>query len=189
LPSEPVSLIPFYQEYRRRHVTYWDVLTEEQWAARETEYRVMIERQRAIAARTVDEVMTGDEASERAHGLQGEKSEAATEFAPTQDLRWRHAVDGGWFSYEMKLPGGQAAELQCIYWGGDAGNRTFDILVDGVVVATETLRNEHPGEFFERVYPIAASIAQNKASVVVRFQPHPGNVAGGVFGCRVLRQE
>jgi hypothetical protein len=89
----------------------------------------------------------------------------------------------------MKLPKDQAAELVCTYWGGDGGNRSFDILIDGTLLANETLNNAHPGEWFDQVYPIPPALTQGKDSVTVRFQSHPGAVAGGVFGCRILRKE
>jgi DUF1680 family protein len=189
-PSDaPVPLLPFYEEYQHPHVVYWDVLTESEWKTRQAQYQARIAREKALAARVVDEVVTGIEPSESDHHLQGEKTDAAHEDTPGETRRWRHAVDGGWFAYQMKLPKDQAAELVCTYWGGDGGNRSFDILIDGTLLANETLNNAHPGEWFDQVYPIPPALTQGKDSVTVRFQSHPGAVAGGVFGCRILRKE
>ena len=46
-----------------------------------------------------------------------------------------------------------------------------------------------PGEFFDATYPIPQDLTKNKAKVTVRFQSHPGNMAGGVFGCRIVKRE
>jgi len=189
-PSDaPVPFFPYYQEYQHPHIVYWDILTESQWTTQQAERKARLDREKAMAARIVDEVFTGKETSECDHGFAGEKTDAAHEAAPGQTRLWRHAVDGGWFAYRMKLPKDHAAELVCTYWGGDHGNRTFDILIDDTVLATETLKNEHPGEWFEQAYPIPSALSQGKESVTVRFQSHPGKVAGGVFGCRILRKE
>ena len=45
-----------------------------------------------------------------------------------------------------------------------------------------------PDEFFDVAYPIPAELLAGKEAVTVRFQPLPGKMAGGAFGCRVLRK-
>jgi hypothetical protein len=102
---------------------------------------------------------------------------------------WRHAPDGGWFSYRMKVPSDGLAELLCAYWGSDVGPREFDILVDGTKIATQKLARNRPDQFFDVVYTIPEELTRGKQTVVVRFRAHPGNTAGGVFDCRVLRKE
>ncbi len=74
------------------------------------------------------------------------------------------------------------------YWGSDGGNRTFDILVDGQKLATQTLANNRPDEFYDQPYPLPRALLEGKDHVTVVFQAHPGNFAGGVFGLRVVRE-
>ena len=38
-------------------------------------------------------------------------------------------------------------------------------------------------------YAVPADLTQGKQKVTVKFQAHPGSMAGGVFGCRVVRRE
>jgi hypothetical protein len=104
-----------------------------------------------------------------------------------QDRSWRHASDGGWFSYELKVLPGKPQELRITYWGSDGGPRVFDVLVDGTKVATQQLQGNRPGEFFDEVHPLPESLTQGKEKVTVKFQAHPGATAGGVFGVRVVR--
>ncbi|MGQ9591771.1 MAG: beta-L-arabinofuranosidase domain-containing protein [Planctomycetota bacterium] len=121
-----VRLEPFYKVHGPRHyVVYWDLLSPEEWKAKEAERLAELARERELEARTVDRVVPGDEASERAHGLRGENT-GAGEFG---GRRWRHATEGGWFSYEVRLDLSAEEELSVTYWGSDAGNRDFDILV------------------------------------------------------------
>ncbi len=182
--SDPVTLIPFYREYKEPYIVYWDVLGEPEWKKHQDDCRAEIERQKALAARTVDEVRIGDGPSEQAHGLKGEKSAAG----PSPNGFWRHAVDGGWFAYEMRPARSQTVELLCTYWGSDGGNRRFDILVDGVKAATQTLQDNQPGRLFNQSYPVPAELTRDKDRVTIRFQAHPGAMAGGLFGCRLLKK-
>ena len=100
---------------------------------------------------------------------------------------WRHATDGGWFSYKLKVLPDQPQELHIGFWGSDFGGREFDILVDDVKVVTLTLENNRPGQFYDEVYPLPKALTENKTSMIVKFQAHPGRTAGGIFGCAILK--
>ncbi len=178
------NLIPFYAMHHRRYTVYWDFLTEEQWKQRLAEWEAEQERLRDLERRTVDFVRIGDEESEREHNLQGERTSSG-EFG---GRRWRHAVEGGWFSYELKVDPEHPMELVVTYWGSDAGARVFDIIVDGKVIATQRLSRDRPNRFFNVVYPIPHELTKGKTKVTVRFQAHPKAIAGGVFGIRMVRK-
>jgi uncharacterized protein YfaS (alpha-2-macroglobulin family) len=75
------------------------------------------------------------------------------------------------------------------YWGSETGPRTFDILVDGTKVATQSLQNDKPGEFFDMTYPIPENATRGKIKITIRFQGQSGNMAGGFYGVRLIRQE
>ena len=180
-----LTLVPFYREYQRPYLVYWDVLSQSQWQARQMQHQEEQARHKALEARTVDRVLINDEASEHGHDLRGERH-GAGEFGGRM---WRHAPDGGWFSYRMKVPADKPAQLLCAYWGSDVGPREFDILVDGKKIATQKLNRNRPDQFFDAVYPIPEELTKGKQTVIVRFQGHPGRTAGGVFDCRVLRND
>ena len=76
-------------------------------------------------------------------------------------------------------------QLRVTYWGSDSGGRDFDILVDGKTLATERLVGKKPEQFFDLTYPLPETLTRGRGQVTVRFQAHPGNIAGGVFGCAV----
>jgi hypothetical protein len=73
--------------------------------------------------------------------------------------------------------------------GGETGLRRFDILVDGEKVAEESLHLDRPGEFVDRSYPVPQALLDGKSTIDIRFQAHPGNIAGGIFGLRVDKAE
>ena len=178
-----VTLYPFYRMHRKRYSVYWDLFTQEQWAGREMEVKAEVERARRLEAITIDFVQPGETQSERDHKMQGEKSSAGEH----ESRKWRHASDGGWFSLDLRVLPDKPVSLICTYWGGEVGARTFDILVDGVKVATQSLQDNKPGEFFDVSYQLPEELTKNKDKITVRFQAHPGNTAGGLYGLRAIR--
>ncbi len=180
--GQPVTLTPFYRMADATYAVYWDLLTPEQWQAKQEEYTAELARLRALEARRVDAVVPGDEASERDHKLAGETTYAG-EFG---DRSWRDARNGGWFSYELAVLPGVPQELNCVYWGGDAG-RTFDILVDGRKIATQRLSGEHPNGFMDVSYPLPPDLLEGKSRITVRFQAPARGMAGGIFGLQTLK--
>jgi hypothetical protein len=105
------------------------------------------------------------------------------------DFNDRHFRDagGGWFSWDLKVEPGRPQELRVTYWGSDDG-RKFDVLVDGVKVKTEELKNAHPDEFYDETYPLTAEMLKGKQKITVKFEAAEGSTAGGVFGVRVMRK-
>lgn len=181
-PGEKVVFEPFYKMHGERHYeVYWDLYTAEQWKAKQAQYEREQEREKALEARTVDRVTPGFDQNERDHKLQGENHNAG----PFNDRHYRHG--GGWFSWDLKVLPDTPQEVWVTYWGSDGG-RDFDVLVDGEKLATERLHGEKPNEFFDRVYALPEKLTQGKQHVTVRFQAHPGSLAGGVFGVRTMRR-
>jgi len=168
-----VTLEPLYRVHgNRKYEVYWNAFSPNEWQANE-------ERRQALVRRTVDRVLPGDEQNEREHRVQGEHTWPG-------ENRWRHAVDGGWFSWELKVLPDRPQELRVKYWGGDTGGREFRLLVDGEELANQTLDNNRPGEFYEETYPLPERLTQGKQKVTLKFQARQGKMAGGVFGCSVL---
>jgi hypothetical protein len=79
--------------------------------------------------------------------------------------------------------------LMVRYWGNETScTRTFDILVDGQKLATETLVDKwRRNEFVNQEYAIPNSLVQGKTRIEVKFQATSGTV-GGLFGVRLLRK-
>ena len=180
------TLEPFYALHGDHpYQVYFDRFTPAQWKVREADYAADLARQRELAARTVDSVVPDREQSERDHAMHGERT-GAGDFG---DRKWRHATDGGWFSWTLKVLPDAPQELQVTYWGSDAGNRVFDVLVDGRKIATQQLEQNRPDQFFDESYRLPGELLAGKQSVTVKFQAHPGAWAGGVFGARIMRSD
>ena len=87
----------------------------------------------------------------------------------------------------MKVLPEQPVLLACTFWGSDDGAREFDVIVNGKIIATEKLHQNHPNEFFDETYAMPADLTRGRSHVTVKFVAHAGNLAGGLFGCGILR--
>lgn len=177
-----LRLLPLYAVADQPYTVYMDQFTAEQWQQKKTEYAAEQQRLQELEARSVDVLRIGEMQPERDHNLTGENTQTG-EFA---GRKWRHAYNG-WFEFSMKVLPDVPMELVCTYWGSEAGGRTFDILVDGTKIAAQSLNNQKPNEFFDAVYPIPAELTKDKTTVRVRFQAHPNNTAGGLYGVRIMK--
>lgn len=180
-----VKLIPFSRAHHIRYNVYWDLYSPEEWTKQQNALKTKQETERALAARTLDEFHPNEQQSEVDHNVKSERSRAGD----YQDRKWRDAFEGGFFEFDLKNAPDATSDLIVTYWGGDAGNRHFDILVNGEKIASQTLNNNRPGEFFDVIYPIPAAVTAGKAKVTVRFQANPGADAGGIFGARLVRHQ
>ena len=123
--------------------------------------------------------MTGTQQSESDHYM--EKISSGSGSANGEYYR-----DGQQFSYLMQTKGNtENVTLMARYWGADSGNRQFDILVDGTVIATESLTGGTNG-FVNKEYAVPADLLKGKTSVRVMFRAKSGNTAGGVYYLRLL---
>jgi len=176
-----VTLSPYYQLHHQRFSIYWKCFTEADWRAKQAEIEKAAATRKALEARIVDEVRPGEQQPETDHNFKGSRT-ASGNF---EDHAWRDSR--GWFSYEVKVVSDQALTLRCTYWGNDSGQRVFDILVDDQKIAEQRLEKNKPNQFFDVDYAIPAALTQGKDRVTLKFQAHPGAIAGGLFHLLVLK--
>ncbi len=186
LEGANASLVPLYQLHDERYTMYWP-LVPNQAALQERRARFAAQKQRdeELEARTLDFVQPGEQQSEVDHSFQGERTKSGY----SNERGWRHAEDGGWFSYRMNISGAgeNALELICTVWSGDKPTREFDIFVDDVLLVTATSGGQEAGELLDVAYPIPRELTHGKNVLVVRWQPKQGSAAG-LYGCRITKQ-
>jgi hypothetical protein len=183
LKPADVSLAPLYEIYDQRYAVYWRLTTAQTWETDQQKWAAAEQHEHDLAARTIDHVRPGEQQPEVDHQFKGEKTNTGN----FQDRGWRDARDGGWFSYSLKVDANAANQLLCTYWGSDTGGRDFDIMVDGKVIANQTLSDNKHGEFIEVTYDIPKELTSGKSHVEVKFQAKPGSMAGGLFDCRTMK--
>ena len=178
-----IELKPFYTIYNRRYSVYWDLFNEAGWIARETEYKAELERISRIKAATIDYVQPGEMQPERDHNFRGEKTTPGT-FKERTNRESR----SGWFSFEMKVKPDVPVSLVAEYWGGFPGAKTFDILLNDKIIATENISGKKEGQFINVQYDIPENMTKGKSRLTIKFQAHAGNTAGPVFGIRTIKR-
>ena len=192
-----VTLIPFFRAHHQRYTVYWDTFTTASWAEKKDEYLAEQARLEDLALRSLDRVVP-EMQPERDHQFAGE----TTEVGNANDMKWRRATEGGWFSYQMKVASDEPVSLNVDYWGGDGAASAeamttwsgqaameFDILVEGETIATQKLTGLKPDHFVDVTYDIPESLTKGKERVEVKFQAKPDCTAGPVYGCRVVKRQ
>jgi DUF1680 family protein len=178
-----VEMIPFYKTCNNRYTVYWDLFTAEAWETRKVEYNTAIEKEKKIKEDQTDFVQPGEMQPERNHNFHGEKTTPGL-FKERANRESR----GGWFSFDLKIRPDVQSALIVDYWGGFPGAKTFDILVNDHVLATEDISNKKDGQFISEQYDIPKEISKGKSKITVTFRAHPNNTAGPVFGIRTIKK-
>jgi hypothetical protein len=177
-------LEPFYRIHDARYMIYWRVVSPEEYNAVLAAMSVQQQESLQLDRMTIDRVIPAEQQPEVEHNFKSVRSETGV----FQNLSWRHAEAPGWFSYELRVEPDQSLALAVRYWGNEAGNRTFDILIDGQKLITENITGKwNRDEFVFVRYPIASEMLRGKQQVTVTFKPHAGNLAGGIFDLRIVK--
>jgi DUF1680 family protein len=178
--KDGIALMPFFRLQESRYQMIWNVTTREKLAERQARLAAEEHRKLARDAATIDRVAVGEQQPEVDHAMRGQGLETGI----YNGRRWRH---GRVVEYALNLRGEKAADLEVTYSGDDAG-RTFDILVNDVLVATQELRGDKRGRFFEVLYPLPESALANAkdGKLIVRFVAKE-TLAGGLYDVRLLR--
>lgn len=176
---------PFYATHNRSYSVYFDMFSEKGWEQHQREYLQKLENRKKLEAATIDFFQPGEMQPEREHNFKDSK----TWTGQNKNRKFREADRGGWFSCEMKINKNEPFNLVCEYWGGYTGSKTFDILVNDKIIATENISGKNPGEFMDVTYEIPQNITSGKTKITVKFLPHEGHRAGPVFGVRTVKKE
>ncbi|MES2920798.1 MAG: beta-L-arabinofuranosidase domain-containing protein [Verrucomicrobiota bacterium] len=178
-----VDFVPFYRLHRHTYAVYWDLFTPTEWDKRAAEIATEHERQEKLKAATVAYAQPGEMQSERDFNQQGENSEP-------DRIMGRPARRGRtWFSFDLPVDPAHPAALVVTYYNDEWRKRTFDILVDGKRVCSQTVKKGAIPKFFDTESAIPAELIRDKRKVTVRFQATEGNEIAAVFGIRTIRSD
>jgi uncharacterized protein len=178
-----VTLLPFFRVTDTRYTVYWRLFTPAEWTTHTTALDAAAARRRDVERRTVDVVDADSADSERGHAGEG----LLDQRRPSFEGRWGRESKAAPFSYQLKLPPTGAAGIAVTYRGASNQSRVFDLLVDGEVVAHETLPVK-PTELVEIERPVPVALTRGKSSIRVGFRPAPDATTGAVFEVRTVRQ-
>ena len=178
-------LEPFYKIHDSRYMMYWLNLSKNQYQSYLDSISFIDQAEMALESRTVDRVATGEQQPEVDHNMKTLNSFSGIHM----NEYWRDSRDGGFFSYELETKQLTNLSLWVLYWGNETGTRTFNILIDDHVIATENIVGKwNRNEFVPVEYKIPNALVEGKQIITVKFQGiNAGNVAGGVFFIRLLK--
>ncbi|MCR5849382.1 MAG: hypothetical protein K6G92_01560 [Bacteroidaceae bacterium] len=136
----------------------------------------------------VDGVKVADNMPEREHKMESYFSSTGSDFGQ----HWRHAVDGGFFMYQMRCLPDKPMSLAILFRQDDSGARISDIQVDGRII--HTIDHCSPMEGVEKpLYyhevEIPEELTRGKTFITVKFNAHNHQIAGGIFDLKTIVRE
>lgn len=183
-PAMKLDWMPLYRVYEEHYGVYFRVMDHRRWQECEAELRRHAELEKQRRAATTDEVAPGFQQSEVEHGLR----ESCSDTGDFQLRKFRRALPGGEFSYELEIDPTALMVLQLRYWGAEWSGTQLGILVDGVTVAEQSMRTIHPGEWCTSSYPLPPETTRGKRTVRVTVRHLEGGDGGRVFHLRLIRE-
>ena len=179
-------LQPFFEIHDSRYMIYWLALTGKthkdylERLAREEQER------QALEARTVDKVQPGEQQPETDHKMETDRSNTGN----TNDIFFRDARNGHYFSYLMQTGGETDLTLRLTFWGQDEWRTCeFDIMIDDQLMCS--INNTHKwrtSQFKTEDYPIPADLLKGKKQVRIKFVAKQGKQVGEIYGIRLIKQ-
>ncbi len=179
------ELMPFFELHDSRYMMYWLALSENSYKGYLDNLAKREQERQALEDRTVDKVQPGEQQPESDHFMETDRSNVGN----TNDVFYRDASDGHYFSYLLQTGGQTELSLRLKYWGvGEWKSHEFDILVDDVVVTSVNNTGKYRiSEFKYETYPIPAELLKGKKQVCVKFQAKPRKQIGEIYEVRLVK--
>ena len=181
------ELQPFFEIHDSRYMMYWLALSEQSYKTYLEQLAKAEEERQALEARTIDKVQPGEQQPETDHKMETDRSFTGN----TNDVFWRDARDGHYFSYLMQTKGLKDLSLRLKYWGvGEWKSHEFDIFVDDVLVKSVNNTGKYRiSEFKYEIYEIPSELLEGKTQVRVKFVAKPGRQIGEIYGVRLIKNQ
>ena len=182
-PQE-VTLIPFYQTKNQYYSVYWDVFTPEKWTVQQKIYDEQKRKRKELEDKTTDVFRFGEMQPERDHNFTAAKEYMGEDHGS----KWRVAGENGFLQFDVKIDPAMQNTIIASYWGMDNRGRNFDVLVDGINIATEDLNKYKESRFYDISYKIPTELTKGKNKVTVKLFPKAKNSAGPIYRVRVIKE-
>ena len=167
-----VTLIPFYKLFGQRYAVYWNLYAPYEW-------NTMQDMRPARLTGVVDRVIVGDHRSDREHNFQAYKFQSGE----WMGQKWVKSPLS--FRYDVNVDAAKGCTLKCTYSGGDK-ECAFDLLIDGLLLARQTVTGGKSTEFVDVRYPIPDDLIHGKKRVSVMFRASGGKPTAELFGCEIV---
>ena len=179
------ELQPFFEIHDSRYMMYWLALSESSYKDYLAKLAKEEQERQALEARTVDKVQPGEQQPETDHKMETDRSQTGN----TNDVFWRDARDGHYFSYLMQTAGRTDLQLRLKFWGvGEWKSHEFDVFIDDqLLVSINNTGKYRISEFKYETFDIPAEMLRGKTQVRVKFVAKRGKQIGEIYGVRLVR--
>ena len=183
--NKAYELQPFFEIHDSRYMIYWLALSEQSYKGYLDGLAKAEQERQALEARTVDKVQPGEQQPETDHQMETDQSQVGN----SNDVFYRDARDGHYFSYLMQTGGQTDLSLRLKYWGvGEWKTHEFDILIDDVLVKEVNNTGKYRiSEFKYETYPVPADLLKGKQQVRVKFVAKPRRQIGEIYEVRLVK--
>ena len=180
------ELMPFFELHDSRYMMYWLALSEDNYQGYLDNLAKQEQERQELEARTTDKVQPGEQQPESDHSIETDHSFTGN----TNDVFFRDARNGNYFSYLMQTGGNTDLALRLQYWGvGEWKSHEFDILVDDQLVTSVNNTGKYRiSKFVYETYDIPAELLKGKKQVRVKFVAKPGKQIGEIYGVRLIKR-
>ena len=179
------ELMPFFELHDARYMMYWLALSEDNYKGYLDNLAKQEQERQALEDRTVDKVQPGEQQPESDHFMETDNSFVGN----SNDVFYRDANDGHYFSYLLQTGGQTDLSLRLKYWGvGEWKSHEFDILInDALVTSVNNTGKYRISEFKYETYPIPAEMLKGKKQVRVKFVAKPHKQIGEIYEVRLVK--
>ncbi len=180
------ELQPFFEIHDSRYMMYWLALSESSYKDYLAKLAKEEQERQALEARTVDKVQPGEQQPETDHKMETDRSQTGN----TNDVFWRDARDGHYFSYLMQTAGRTDLQLRLKFWGvGEWKSHEFDVFIDDqLLVSINNTGKYRISEFKYETFDIPAEMLRGKTQVRVKFVAKRGKQIGEIYGVRLVSE-
>ena len=179
------ELMPFFELHDSRYMMYWLALSEDSYKGYLDNLAKQEKERQMLEDRTVDKVQPGEQQPESDHFMETDNSFVGN----SNDVFYRDANDGHYFSYLMQTGGETALSLRLKYWGvGEWKSHEFDIFVDDVLVKSVNNTGKYRiSEFKYETYPVPEEALKGKKQVRVKFVAKAHKQIGEIYEVRLIK--
>ena len=178
------ELQPFFEIHDTRYMMYWLTLSENGYKDYMDRLAKEEEERAALEARTVDKVQPGEQQPETDHRMETDGSFTGN----TNDVFFRDARNGRFFSYLMQTGGHRDLSLRLQFWGvGEWKTHEFDIFVDDELLTSVNNTGKYRiSQFKYEEFPIPSRMLEGKTEVRIKFVAKPQKQVGEIYGVRLI---
>jgi len=181
------ELMPFFELHDARYMLYWLGLSEKDYKGYMERLANEEKERQELEARTTDKVQPGEQQPESDHFMETDDSRKGY----TNDVPFRDARDGHYFSYLMQTQGQTNLSIRVRYWGQDEWRTCeYDLYVDDVLVTSvNNSKKWRSSQWKYETYTIPAEVLHGKTQVRVKFVAKPRRQVGEIYEVRLVKSD